>query len=236
MAEVSHDGHRDRVRNRGIREGFGGFEDHELLEMLLTMMLPRRDTNALAHLLMDKFGSLTGVLDASPAQLMMVNGIGKVSAFGIALIKELCVRRKEGESKKISLAKLDSIIDYAEKLVSECYNERFVAVYLDHSTRYLYRETFDSNNNVQVALDIRQLITTAVRVRANGIIIFHCHVDGVCRPSEADMIFTEQLMTALASIDVVLIEHIIFNNREDYYSFYVNGDIAAMQKRYRDSH
>lgn len=231
-----NDGHRARLRERMMKEGLAAFQDHEVLELLLFQYQPRKDTNKLAHKLLDAFGCLAGVLDASPQQLMTVDGVSEVTACNLAMLKEVWRRYKNSEINRMSLDGLRSIVRYANGLVSESYNERVVAVYLDHATKYMYREVFDSVSNEHVPVEVKQIVSTAVRVGAAGVMLFHCHVKGACRPSESDITFTEQLNFALASINVVLLEHIIFNNDNDYYSFYVHGDIAAMQQNYKKLH
>lgn len=210
------------------------FQDHEVLEMLLFQYLPRQDTNKLSHRLLDKFGSLAGVLNASPDQLRMVDGVSEVTACNLALLKEVWRRYKISDAERKSLSGFYSIVEYAEELMTENYAERFVAVYVDHSTRYMYRETYSSQSSDQVVLETKNIVATALRLGAAGVIVFHCHVDGVCAPSSADIGFTQQLLIALASVRVALLEHIIFNNQKDYYSFFMHGDISEMQKNYKN--
>ena len=95
-----NDGHRARLRERMIKEGLDSFQDHEVLELLLFQYLPRKDTNKLAHTLLDKFGSFAGVLNASPQQLMTVEGVSEATAcnlgcskkFGVATNAVMCAK------------------------------------------------------------------------------------------------------------------------------------------------
>src|SRR5665648_913180 len=84
-----HEGHRSRLKNRFIEEGLDGFEDHQILELLLFYAIPRRDTNELAHALIHKYGSLSGVLEADPKDLGSIPGLGENSAVLLALIPSL---------------------------------------------------------------------------------------------------------------------------------------------------
>ena len=84
-----HDGHRERLRERFLREGLDSFEDHNILELLLFYVIPRKDTNELAHLLLDRFGSLSAVLEAPYEELKTVPGIGELSASLLCLIPEI---------------------------------------------------------------------------------------------------------------------------------------------------
>ncbi len=229
-----NDGHRARLRERMIREGLSSFQDHEVLELLLFQYLPRKDTNKLAHKLLDKFGTFAGVLNASPEQLMTVDGVSEVTACNLAMLKEVWRRYRQSDLNRISLSGFGSIVQYAQGLISESYTERLIAVYVDSATRYIYRDVFVSDSTDAVNIDTKQILASAMRTGAAGVILFHCHVTGTCRPSAADIHFTEKLYHALASINLVLLEHIIFNSANDYYSFFLNGDIETIQNKYKN--
>ena len=230
-----NNGHRARLRERMMREGLSNFQDHEVLEMLLFQYLPYKDTNKIAHNLLTKFGNFAGVLNASPEQLMTVAGISEVTACNIAVLKEVWLRYKRSEAQKIRLDGLKSIIEYAQNLISDSYTERLVAVYVDNSTRFIYQDEFASDSPQELRLDPKSIMTSAMRVGAAGVILFHCHVSGECKPSSDDMRFTEKLMFALASINVVLLEHIIFNNKSEHYSFFHSGDIGKLEEKYKNT-
>ena len=227
-----NDGHRSRLRERMLKEGLSSFQDHEVLELLLFQYIPRKDTNKIAHNLLDKFGSFSGILNALPEQLMTVDGISQVTACNLAMLKEVFQRYKLSDTKKISLKGLSSIVKYAQLLSADSYTERLVAVYVDHSTNFLYQEDFTSNSATQVNVDSKRIVSTAMRVNAAGVMLFHCHVDGECKPSDDDIRFTEKLYFALASINLVLLEHMIFNGKGDYYSFFKENAIDEMAKKF----
>ena len=230
-----NDGHRSRLRKRMMKEGLSNFQDHEVLEMLLFQYLPYRDTNKIAHNLLAKFGTFAGILNATPEQLMTVKGISEVTACNLAVLKEVWLRYKRSEAQKISLAGAQSIIKYAETLIAESYTERLVAVYVDNATKFIYQDEFTSDSTRQLAIDSKTIVASAMRVGAAGVMLFHCHVDGECNPSVEDFRFTEKLLFALASINVVLLEHIIFNHNGDNYSFFRSGDMEKLQQKYNNS-
>ncbi len=233
MANVN-EGHRARLRQRMIKEGLSGFQDHEVLELLLFQYLPRKDTNKLAHDLINKFGSFANVLDATPAQLMTVKGISETTACNLAVLKEVWQRYRRNSAEKISLCKLSSIIQYAQQLMAESYSERLVVVYVDAATNFLLSEEFTSESKQEVNVDMKKIIASAVRANAGGVMLFHCHVDGPCVPSDADIVFTEKLYVTLANMGIVLLEHLIFNNKEEYYSFYKEQYLQKFAEKYRD--
>ena len=228
-------GHRARLRERMLKEGLSSFQDHEVLELLLFQYLPYKDTNKIAHNLLDQFGGFAGVLNASPEQLMMVDGISQVTACNIAVLKEVWLRYKRDEQKRTSLGGVSSIMQYARLLIAESYAERCVVVYVDGGTNFLFREEITSNDADKVSVDSKKVVATAMRVNAAGVIIFHSHVKGACAPSEEDRRFTDKLYFALASINVVLLEHMIFNAEGDYYSFYRSGDIDDTARKYSNT-
>lgn len=232
MSNVN-EGHRARLRERMKNEGLHGFQDHEVLELLLFQYIPRKDTNKLAHSLLNKFGSFANVLDASPQQLMTVKGISETTACNIAVLKEVWQRYSRSSAEKISLAGLSSIVKYSQKIIADSYTEKLVAVFVDGSTNFIVSEEYYSDSIQEVKVNLKSLVTAAVTANAAGVILFHCHVDGPCIPSEADKVFTEKLYVTLANINIVLLEHIIFNKSQDYYSFYKERDLEEYRQRYQ---
>ncbi len=231
MANVN-EGHRARLRSRMMKEGLDGFQDHEVLEMLLFQFLPRKDTNKLAHSLINRFGSFANVLDATPQQLMTVQGISEVTACNLAVLKEVWLRYRRSAAQKMSLAGLSSIIQYSRQLITESYTERLVVVYVDVATNFIVKEEFVSDNILSLNVDIRKIVTSAVNANASGVILFHCHVKGSCEPSREDIAFTEKLFNTLANLNIVLLEHIIFNGGSEYYSFFKEKQISKLTEAY----
>lgn len=230
-----NEGHRHRLRERMMKDGLQGFQDHEILELLLFQYLPRKDTNKIAHELLNKFGSFANVLDASPKQLMLVDGISEVTACNIAMLKEVWQRYKKSVAESVVLDGLSSIIQYSKLITADYYHEKLVAVYVDNATRFIMSEEFTSNDTQQVSVTVKEIALSAMRANAAGVILFHCHVKGVCKPSDADFAFTEKLYFALASLNVMLLEHIIFNATDDYYSFFHENDIAKIAQKYKNT-
>ena len=236
-ANMAHenDGHRTRLRERMMKEGASGFQDHEVLELLLFGSVARKDTNKLAHNLLSKFGGFSGVLNASPEQLMTVTGVSTVTACNIAILKEVFHRYKKDEQDKSQLKGLASIVRYVQSAISDSFYERMVVVYVDASTTFLQEEEFTSDNNQQVNVDIKRIVATAMRINADGVLLFHCHSNGPCEPSEDDKRFTEKLYFALAPMNIALLEHMIFNKSSDYYSFHKQGIMKQLADKYNQT-
>ena len=227
-----NEGHRTRLRERFMKEGAGSFQNHEVLELLLFGSVARKDTNKLAHNLLSKFGGFAGVLNASPEQLMEIKGVGEVTACNIALLKEVFHRYKKDEHSKSQIKGLASIIKYVRSVISESFYERMLVVYVDGTTTYMQEEEFTSNDTRRVNVDYKRIISTAMRINAEGVALFHCHSDGACEPSQDDMRYTEKLYFALATMNVALLEHMIFNNQGEYYSFHSKGVMQQFADKY----
>ena len=230
-----NDGHRARLRERLIKEGASNFQDHEVLELLLFGSVPRKDTNKLAHNLLSKFGGFSGVLNASPEQLMEVNGVSAVTASNLAILKEVFHRYKKDEQNKSQLRGLASIIKYAQSTIADSFYERVVVVYVDGATTFIQEEEFTSDNTREVSVDIKKIVATAMRVNAEGVVMFHCHSNGPCAPSDQDVRYTEKLYFALASMNISLLEHMIFNKDREFYSFYKSGIMAELAEKYNNT-
>lgn len=227
-------GHRERMRARMIKEGLSSFQDHEILEMFLYPHVKYKDTNKIAHNLLANFGSLAGVLNASPQKLMMVKGVGEVLACDIALQKEILLRYKRSEAEGMHLKGINSIVEYARKLLVNCYNEHLLIVYVDAGTNFLLCDEYDSNSTEYVRVQVKDIISTAIRINASGVLMFHTHVKGNCEPSEADLRLTERLFVALMSVNLVLLEHMILNDRNEFFSFHQAGLMDNLETKYKD--
>ena len=230
-----NDGHRTRMRERMMREGASGFQDHEVLELLLFGSVARKDTNKLAHNLLSKFGGFSGVLNASPEQLMDVKGVSTATACNLAILKEVFLRYKKDEQDKSQLKGLASIIRYVQSTIADSFYERMVIVYVDSSTTFIQEEEFTSDSTQQVNIDIKKVVATAMRVNAEGVVLFHCHSNGSCEPSEEDKRYTEKLYFALAPMNIALLEHMIFNKSNDYYSFHNVGIMKQLADKYNQT-
>ena len=230
-----NDGHRTRLRERFMKEGASNFQDHEVLELMLFGSVARKDTNKLAHNLLSKFGGFSGVLNASPEQLMTVSGVSTVTACNLAILKEVFHRYRRDEQDKSKLKGLASIIRYVQSIISASFYERMIVVYVDASTTYLQEEEFTSDNSQEVTVDTKKIVATAMRISAAGVVLFHCHSSTTCQPSEEDVHFTEKLYFALASMNITLLEHMIFNKEDEYYSFHRSGDMKKITDKYNNT-
>lgn len=218
-----HDGHRDRMKNRFLEYGLENFEDHNVLELLLFYVLPRRDTNPLAHRLISRFGSLSAVFDAPIDELLKVEGIGKNTAIIIKLIPQISRRYL------VSRGSMEEILDSTKKagayLVPFFYAERDEVVYmacLDAkckviNCKMLFRGGVNSAN-----ISTRKIVENALLYNSTSVIIAHNHTSGIALPSREDEITTRKIESALKAVDIVLADHIVVAD-DDYVSLADNG-------------
>ena len=132
-----HAGHRQRLKKRFDAVGLKGFEEHTLLELLLFYAIPQKDTNALAHELIRRFGSLDGVLQASMAQLMQVNGVGENAARMLKVVAAVCQSCGQGlwEDKRPVLASTIERGEYLRTRLLGSAQERLLLLNLDAEMR-----------------------------------------------------------------------------------------------------
>lgn len=207
-----HRNHRMRLKQRYLREGLSGFEPHNVLELLLFFTIPQKDTNDLAHRLLDRFGSIAGVFDAPVGELVKVKGVGMHTATLIKLIPDLW-QVYEKDRATVSRRKINSTASaaaYLAPLFTGRSTEAVAAVALDASGGLLGVEIIAEGSPADAPIDTRRICEWAIGVRAAGLILAHNHLgSGNCDPSRADCTATRRLATILSGLGIHLIDHII---------------------------
>lgn len=205
-----HNGHRQRLMDRFRENGLDEFNSIQALELLLFFSIPRRDTNELAHVLLDRFGSISRVMDASVEELMEVPGVGRNTATLLRLVKEA------GRFYQVDRVKRDSLLrtmdDCARYLMPYFMGKQREMVYLlclDAGCNAIAcREVGEGDVNVAV-ISPRRVVEVALAEKASSVVLAHNHPSGVAIPSQEDVAVTRRLASALASVDVVLLDHLI---------------------------
>lgn len=210
-----HDGHRQRLKNRFLETGFQGFEPHNILELLLFYSIPRKDTNEIAHNLLNHFGSLKNVFNASYEDLIAVDGIKENSATLIKMVP-LIAREYVNDSLKER-----AVFDNAAKI-----GEFFANKYLGEKNEIVYamllNNKFELLSVVKVHegcvssayVSARKILDHVVKYNASMIVIAHNHPDGIVCPSMDDINTTAELMTAFNAFDIKLLEHFVIAGNE----------------------
>ena len=215
-----HTGHRERLRKEFLQHGAGGFSEVRALELLLFYALARRDTNPLAHALLDRFGSLHGVLSASVPELCTVDGVAENTAILIRLIPELMqLSEKEKNAKRRQSLNNSSA---AGEIIRSCFtgesSEKFVMFCLDSQNRLKRQEELSRGVVNSVSVDVRRAAEIALNYKAAACIVAHNHPDGDSCPSAEDREVTQRLKLALGALGIPLHDHIIIGS-DGYFSF-----------------
>ena len=210
-----HDGHRKRMRERFRQSGLEGFAPHEVLELLLYYGRARGDVNPTAHALLDTFGTLQGVLEATPSQLMAVPGVGEETATLISLMIPMFRRYAvcAAEAKK-SLRSRQDAIEYAVALMAGLRTERLYALCLDADCRVIGQRLIGEGTHNEVQAYPRLVVETALNYNAHSVILCHNHPGGTTKPSAADIDTTRLLARLLHPMGITLQDHIIVSGSE----------------------
>ena len=205
-----HEGHRERLREKFREYGPCALADHELLELLLFYALPRRDTNALAHGLIDSFGSLRAVLEAPPESLAGFPGVGKSTALylcavGAAMHRSAAVPKKADAPLKTAA----DAAEYARGLFYGETNEKLYLISLDMRFRVCGRELIASGTVDETNVYPRRIVEAALSHGAAFVILAHNHPGGSAEPSRADIDMTLFAMKLLEPIGIRVADHII---------------------------
>ena len=205
-----HDGHREKMRRRFLSGGLEHFADHEALELLLYYAIPRRDTNPVAHELMNRYGSLAAVLAAPMEDLQKTPGIGESAAILLKLASQL------SQKARLSEAERETVLNSSERAGAYLL-ERFAGVShevvymlcLDRKGKLLACKRLGEGGIASAGLDIRKLLENTLLSSASAVILSHNHPSGVALPSPDDFVATDRAKAALESIGVQLADHII---------------------------
>lgn len=207
-----HDRHRERLRERFLREGLDNFEQHQVLELLLFYCLPRIDTNAIAHELINRFGSLAAVLEASPTELQKVNGIGPNAAcflsFAAAFSRFYMINRADTDGK--CLLTVEAWSEHLEPYFLGKTNEMVYLLCLDAKGKQLACKLISEGSVNTAGVQIRKVVEAALNMNASFAVLAHNHPSGIAIPSGDDVETTKAVASALRAVDVGLLDHIIF--------------------------
>ena len=217
-----HDGHRQRLKDRFLREGLDGFTDIQVLELLLFYVVPRKDTNPIAHDLLDRFGSLARVLDAPVIRLTEVNGISENGATFLKLVREIERRYALSQGEEIILNTIEDCCEYLTRFFKSKRNETVFLLSLDAKLKLLScREVGEGSVNY-ASVPIRRCVEMALEDGATSVILAHNHPSGLAVPSGDDIVTTRRLAMALSAVEIQLVDHIVVAD-DDYVSMVQSG-------------
>lgn len=222
-----HDGHRSRKKEQFRNHGLDAFADHEVLELLLYYAVPRRDTNPIAHRLMERFGSLDAVFSAPIEELEKVEGVGESAAMLLALLMPLYRRiRTLPRTKEIILTSTERTGQFFTDLFFGVTHEETYEACLDAKGKLLACYRIAEGGVDMVNINTRRIVENALKCGASAVILSHNHPSGIALPSPEDNSTTLAVWDALRAVGIPLTDHIIVAD-DDYVSLRDNGLLPA---------
>ncbi|MGN0629195.1 MAG: RadC family protein [Oscillospiraceae bacterium] len=218
-----HAGHRQRLKNRFAVSGLDDFEPHNILELLLFYAIPQRDTNPIAHRLMNRFGSFSAVLDARVEDLMEVEGMGRSSAEYLTMFSQVARKYLEDKAEIVNSATGTTDIGglFLTKYVGVT-DEQVMMATFDNKNKLINCKTIFKGDIVKSTVPKRKVVEEAIATKAARVVLAHNHPSGLLIPSPEDMATTMDIGDLLEQIDVELVDHIIVGH-DDYVSMAASG-------------
>ena len=215
-----HAGHRQRVKEEFLARGLEGWPDHRVLELLLFYTIPQGDVNDLAHELVERFGSLAGVLDASVEELKKVKGVGDHTAVFLRMLPAV-LGRYQGARTRLSavINSPEEAYAWLEPYFFGARNEMVYVLCLDGKRQVLGVRKVAEGSIELAEVNTRRIAEEAMGLRAAQIYVAHNHVSNLAIPSQADWLTTDTLRGALRPIGIELIDHLVF----------VDGDMVSLK-------
>ena len=215
-AENCHKGHRENVRRRFLTGGLEVFAPHEILELLLFYSIPQRDTNPLAHKLIDKYGNLFNVLSAPIEDLQTVDGVGERTAILLSLVFQITrwIRLEAMKEAGINFLSAQAAGQYCREMFSGQKSEEVCELCLNQRGNLIGQYSMTNGSIVSVSMDIRTLVSNAILSHAESILLAHNHPSGDASPSEEDCAATRYIREALSKVNIPLYDHIIVGEND----------------------
>lgn len=212
-----HAGHRAKLKKRFLSQGFDGFEDHNILELLLFFAIPRKDTNEIAHALIDRFGSFSRVFEASVEELCKVEGVGEHAA---QLIKTYpAVAKRYYKDRFKSGKRLPEYRQMGQELVLQfagAENEQVYALFYDNALNLCGSQILHEGSINSVTFSFRKVCDAALGYKASYMVLAHNHPRGVPIASSEDLNTTKKLHEFLLQLGITLIDHFVIG--ENHFS------------------
>lgn len=218
-------GHRSRLRARFLEAGLDGLSKHEVIELLLTLAIPRADVKQPAKALLARFGDLRGILDAPLEELSAVRGIGAVTPAALKVIRAAAtLYLQQSAAQGECLNKRDDLIAFWRMRIGAQHNEIFQVAFLDSGYRLLKDgvETMQEGTIDRAAVYPRRVVESALRRNAAAIVIAHNHPSGDTTPSEHDKLTTRAIVLAATTVGINVLDHIIVS-ADNAFSFKKEG-------------
>lgn len=211
-AETGPSGHRDRLRKRLLRGGPEALHDHELIEYLLGLAIPRRDTKPLAKRLLHEFGGLSGLLTAD-GEALTRNGLSETSAAALKIVQAAALRMiSEPVRNQPVLGSWQALLDYLRVDMAALTTERVRVLHLNSRNMLIRDEVMSEGSIDQAVVHVREVIRRAIDLGSAAIILVHNHPSGDPTPSRADIQLTREIAEAGRRLGIAVHDHIIIGN------------------------
>jgi len=220
-----HVNHRQRMRQRVIKEGLENMQDHEVLEYLLYPFIPRKDTNPIAHELIALAGNLEKVFDSSPEILLKVKNMTSSAAVFLTSMPQIIKKyniQKLGD--KPLLDTTAHATEYFTELIGREQQEYLCVAILNSKGMLIDMCRMTNGKSGECQMDIKKFVLKAASSQGDCIIVAHNHPSGNAEPSIADCDFTKWLISVTEVLGLKLLDHIIVC-RKTYYSFKDSGEL-----------
>ena len=218
-----HDGHRQRLKDRFRQEGLDKFDEIQVLELLLFYAIPQRDTNPLAHRLLEHFGSLAQVLEAPAEELEKVSGVGANVATLLSLTTALARYYMVSRGNQTAvLTSTEMCGDYLLPYFVGRRNETVFLLCLDAKCKVLGCKEVGEGSVNSASVPIRRIVEMALSMNATSVVLAHNHPSGLAIPSGEDVQTTRRLAVALDTVDITLADHVVVAD-DDYVSMAQSG-------------
>ncbi|MDE8348000.1 MAG: DNA repair protein RadC [Acidocella sp.] len=206
-------GHRERLRSRLLTAGPDSLADHEMIEMVLFLAIPRRDTKQLARNLIAKFGSFASVISASVPDLLAIDGLGEAGAAALKIVQAGSQRLARAEVLyRPVLSNWDRLMEYLQAVLAREKIEQFRILFLDNRNRLLADQAQAKGTVNHTPVYPREVVRRALELHATAIILVHNHPSGDPSPSSNDIEMTKEIKKAAAALSIVLHDHVIVGN------------------------
>lgn len=212
-------GHRQRLRERFLKSGLDGLADYEVVELLLTLAIPRSDVKQPAKALIERFGNLRGILDAPLDEVRAVKGIGSVTPVALRIIRAAAtLYLQQSAEGRESLAESDQLAAFWRMRIGALHHEVFQVAYLDSGYRLLREgvETLEEGTVDRATVYPRRVIASALKRGAAALVVAHNHPNSDVRPSEQDKILTRALVLAAETVHLKILDHLIVSADEAF--------------------
>ena len=226
-----HIGHRQRLKDRFRAEGLDHFDERHVLELLLFYAIPQRDTAPLARELLDHFGSLSQVLDASAAELEKVNGVGSNVSTLLTLITQISRYYLVQRTSNITILNTTELCgQYLMQHFHGRRNETVFVLCLDAKCKVLCCKEVGEGSVNSANIPIRRIVEIALSVNATTVILAHNHPSGLAIPSHEDILTTKRVAMALDTVEICLADHIVVAD-DDFVSMAQSGQFRPCVSR-----